>query len=514
MHATALPLARSSIARRRTDFVTRGHSAIVNRSNASFGTWLVAVLFLAAGCGKGAGGLDEDPDGAGGRSASGGSGGTRTTGDTGGGSGTGGAGGSDSTGGAGGGGSAIDGGRNVPDGGRVAFYLGQDTGTLDAFATATLHPSKRPGVRRPDGVTLYTAVLPTTLHPNTAPAGASLYLAGIEGPPADEGNGAVDFDATLARYDALGDEPVGLAVGLYLSDGWANCGNQPLRALIDHGEDDVGSADDPSSVSAQWRKTLDRLIVWLDALERPVFLRIGYEFDGPWNCYNQDFYKAAFRYVKERIDALGAERVATVWQAATYPDDGDPTYDYQVSPAPREHYEAWYPGDDVVDWIGISFFSGARHLDYQWSCVDQSKPWTVPDTTPRVLQDTLADFARDHEKPLIVAESAPQGFDVSALTYSCVAARQDHLPGRVFDDADALYEAFFTDYFAWMRDNADVVRAFSYIDTHWQAQPRWSCAPQAASCPEGYWGDTRLEANTTVLDRFFTELGEPPFSLP
>jgi hypothetical protein len=78
-----------------------------------------------------------------------------------------------------------------------------------------------------------------------------MYLAGIEGPPADEGNGTVDFAATLARYDALSDEPAGLAVGLYLSDAWANCGNQPLRALIDHGEDDIGSASSPSSISAQ-----------------------------------------------------------------------------------------------------------------------------------------------------------------------------------------------------------------------------------------------------------------------
>ncbi len=424
-------------------------------------------------------------------------------------------GGADSSGGSASGGNwTIDGGRNVPDGGRVAFYLGQDTGTLEAFAAATLDAPRRPGTRRPDGVTLYTAILPTTLHPNTAPTGATLYLAGIEGPPADEGNGTVDFDATLTRYDALADEPAGLAVGLYLSDGWANCGNQPLRALIDHGEDDIGSADDPTSISAQWRQALERLILRLDALERPVFLRIGYEFDGPWNCYNQDFYKSAFRYVKERIDALGAARVATVWQAATYPDDGDPIYDYEVSPAPRAHYDDWYPGDDVVDWVGISFFSGSHYLDYQWSCPDPSKPWTVPETTPRLLQDALADFARDHGKPVFVAESAPQGFDMAELTYSCTAARQDHLPEHGFDDGDALYEAYFSDYFAWMRDNADVVRAFSYIDTNWQAQSRWACSPAATACTEGYWGDTRLEANHSVLDRFFAELTEPPFALP
>ncbi len=475
------------------------------------------ALLLATGCGSDE--IKNNPVGNDGSSTGGATGGDTSTAAGGGNASGGSAAGGASSGGSGagpgtGGGSTIDAGRNVPDGGRIAFYLGQDTGTLDDFAANVLDEPRRAGTRRPDGVTLYTAILPTSLHANTAPDGATVYVAGLEGPPADEGNGTVDFGATLARYDALDDEPSGLAVGLYLSDEWAGCFNQPLRALIDNGDDDIGSADDPSSLTAQWRWALDRLVTKLDALERPVFQRIGYEFDGPWNCYNQDFYKAAFRYVKERIDALGADNVATVWQAATYPDDGDPQYDYAVSSAPREHYEDWYPGDDVVDWVGVSFFSGKSYLDYQWSCQDQAKPWTVPESTPRLLQDALADLAREHEKPLFVAESAPQGFDLAALTHSCVAARQDHLAGHAFDDADSAYDAFFSDYLTWMSDNADVVRAFSYINTNWQAQSRWYCAPEAATCAQGYWGDTRLEASTTVLDRFFGELNKAPFVAP
>jgi hypothetical protein len=88
------------------------------------------------------------------------------------------------------------------------------------------------------------------------------------------------------------------------------------------------------------------------------------------------------------------------------------------------------------------------------------------------------------------------------------------MPGHAIDDGDAAYDAFFTDYFAWMRDNADVVRGFSYINTNWQAQSRWFCAPSANTCSQGYWGDTRLEANLSVLDRFFAELTEAPFSVP
>ncbi len=43
-----------------------------------------------------------------------------------------------------------------------------------------------------------------------------------------------------------------------------------------------------------------------------MYLRIGYEFDGPLNCYNTDCRKQAFRVVKQRFGALGAANVATV----------------------------------------------------------------------------------------------------------------------------------------------------------------------------------------------------------
>ena len=113
--------------------------------------------------------------------------------------------------------SAIDDARNVPAGGRVAFYIGQETRTLrelreEVYLASNVLPP-------PDGVTLYTGIGAANLVPNTAPDDATLYVSGIEGPPINNENGEVDFAATLEEYDALG-ETVGLAVGLYLSDGW------------------------------------------------------------------------------------------------------------------------------------------------------------------------------------------------------------------------------------------------------------------------------------------------------
>lgn len=412
--------------------------------------------------------------------------------------------------------------RNLPADGKIAFIIGQESSTLGEFMDSVLDNPEHADFPVPAGITLYTALLPADMHPNTAPDDAALYVSGIEGPPADQSAGNVNFQETLSAYDKKnGGKPVAINVGLYLSDGWDKCQNRPLRAIIDHGDADVGKASDPESMSYQMRYGIDRMIKWFAQQDRPVFLRIGYEFDGPWNCYKQDYYKAAFRYIKERINALGANKVATVWHAATFPDDNDPANHYQLTggggiqdlaQAIQTHYSGWYPGSEYVDWVGISFFSGARYLEYQWSCPDNSKPWTVADLSPRQLQDGMADFARRRDKPLMIAESGPQGMNFAEETWSCVSQRQDHLPGHKLDGS-GIWNAFFEDYFAWIEKNRHVVRIFSYINTNWQSQSRWACAPKSTACREGYWGDHRIQANAEVLARFKSKVQSEPYQV-
>lgn len=59
------------------------------------------------------------------------------------------------------------------------------------------------------------------------------------------------------------------------------------------------------------------LVTGLRALNRPVYLRIGYEFNGPWNGYKPTSYKAAFRRIVQflRADALVGAQTAAVWDA-------------------------------------------------------------------------------------------------------------------------------------------------------------------------------------------------------
>ncbi|WP_254187282.1 RICIN domain-containing protein [Micromonospora sp. WMMB482] len=371
--------------------------------------------------------------------------------------------------------SAAVSGRNLPADGKVRLFMGQDSSTLTDYKRDVLDTD--PTAPRPGGVTLYTNLL---LGGDPPP------LAGFYG-PVNWGSGTVDFPATLAQYpDAA------LAVGLYLSDASTGCNNQPLRAIIGRPDADV------VNLTAGYRQKVDEMVTWLKNTGREVFLRIGYEYDGPWNCYNADYYKEAFRFVKSRIDALGASRVATVWQSAGWPIDehtDHPEWNYVVTAA--NHFDAWYPGDQYVDWVGLSAFYGATYQRYQWSC-------RAPNTSPRALQDRALNFARGHGKPVMIAEAAPQGFTTGAKTSSCIFAKN---PQPI--SATALWDTWYADFFGYVNANTDVIRAVAYINTNWDAQTQWQCNGAPAGqpgCANGYWGDSRIQADPTIRSRFLTEI--------
>lgn len=376
-------------------------------------------------------------------------------------------------------------GRNLPPDGKVLSLMGQDSDTLSAYRTDAVDgPAAAPA---PGGVSLYT---------NLVLGGDPPPLAGMDG-PANWGAGTVDFQRTLAEYPGSA-----VAVGLYLSDTTSGCGNQPLRALIGTDDDDV-NAGNPNLIT-QYRAELDRMVEKMRSWDREVFLRIGYEFDGPWNCYNADFYKEAYRYIKGRIDALGATKVATVWQTAAWPLDehrDHPEWNYIVTdPA---HFDTWYPGDDVVDWVGLSSFYNSGSLNTQWGC-------RAPDTDPAALQERVLDFARAHGKPAMIAEAAPQGYRNGSGSKSCIF---NNAPTPA--SADDIWNEWYAGYFGFVEQNKDVIRAAAYINTDWDSQPQWTCEPGADAggpgCVNGNWGDSRVQADPELLSRFVAQLRQDHF---
>jgi len=142
----------------------------------------------------------------------------------------------------------------------------------------------------------------------------------------------------------------------------------------------------------------DRYIVeWageVAKLKEPLFLRIGHEMNdpyrypwGPQNNTPQDFIDA-WIHIRTVFDAVGATNVIWVWSP-------HPAYGY---------YDAFYPGDSFVDWVGITALNyGAVANWSQW--------WTFGEIFGNYY-DQLAAFS----KPIMISEfgSLAVGGDRSA----------------------------------------------------------------------------------------------------
>lgn len=88
---------------------------------------------------------------------------------------------------------------------------------------------------------------------------------------------------------------------------------------------------------------LRELAEGLAATNVPIFIRFASEMNGPWVKYhgNPKLYKEKFRLVSQTMKKY-APNVAMVWCPYTTPSS-------QIKP--------YYPGDDVVDWVGVNMYS-------------------------------------------------------------------------------------------------------------------------------------------------------------
>lgn len=99
--------------------------------------------------------------------------------------------------------------------------------------------------------------------------------------------------------------------------------------------------------------------------------------------------------------------------------------------------------------------------------------------------------------------SAPQGYDLANGIYSA--------DGRSFTSktADQIRGAWFAPLHSFVAANADLIRGVSHIDADWNAQPMWS-APH----DNGSFGDSRVQADPTILASWRTALADPRWANP
>jgi hypothetical protein len=388
----------------------------------------------------------------------------------------------------------LAGARLLPAGRRVQFVLGQDGGTLRAFRSAVIDQDRQFPV--PSGVSLFTSI-------NGATPLNGLWSS------VDYGVGPTQFEDVLSSYGGV------LTIGLELID---------YSQKLDTADRNLSSkaiAGDPSVPAAtvrSYRRWVDELVRYARSTGRPVYLKIGYEFDGHWNQYDPASYRGAFRYVAGRIRELGARNVATVWQSAAWgaqiPQDKTlPYQSYESALAVSEgraarFWDQWYPGDDAVDWLGISQFATENYAKSQWACPRTRDQEVVP---PRSVQNAFLEYARAHRKPVMIAESAPQGYDLGKLTAACIFAEGQPWVNSEPVTARQVWDEWFRPTFAYIRDNQDIIRSVTYINTNWNSQDVWKCTGPT-TCGSGYWGDTRLEANPTILALVKRELRSPRYT--
>ncbi len=163
-----------------------------------------------------------------------------------------------------------------------------------------------------------------------------------------------------------------------------------------------------------------------------VLLRFAHEMNGSWYRWGQqpDAYVAAFRLVADAIHT-NAPGTAMLWApnyGAGYPFFGGayeslpdaPDHDVLdtngngILDAEDDPYDPYYPGDDAVDWVGLSL--------YHWG---NAYPWgenEMPEDGKFVAQltgtysglngdesstpDFYAVYVEQHDKPLAIVETA------------------------------------------------------------------------------------------------------------
>jgi hypothetical protein len=220
-----------------------------------------------------------------------------------------------------------------------------------------------------------------------------------------------------------------------------------------------------------------------------VFLRVGYEFDNPWFGYSDSpstYQKAFQRLVLDCETQLSEirchEKMAFVWHS-------------WAAPRVIESLDEFYPGDDYVDWIGISVFQQL----YPWANERSHQNGENEGTSGNFAGGDLhhvvevIKFAKSHEKPIMIAESAPFGGRHIAST--------DVARGFVNNTSvnertgDILWDL-------WFQKTIDLIDEFdismwSYINCDWDSQPMWH---------DIGFGDTRLSSSKLVMNNWWKQV--------
>ena len=255
-------------------------------------------------------------------------------------------------------------GKFIPPDGKVLLMVGQDKDTIDDYVKSVKHV--------PAGVMLYTSIQ---------------NMDGLLEEGKDYGSGVAHGQYLLEQYPYSV-----IQIGLYMVDGLED------------------------TIAGKYDRNIEKLGKWIKQAARPVYLRIGYEFDLPANRYDPEHYQQAFRYIVDKLRKQGVDNVAFIWHTYSRINPGQSTM-------------AWYPGDDYVDWFALSFFDAYNQAN----------------------MIRFSRLAQHHQKPLMIAEATPYGLGTPL--------------------GERSWNRWFRKFFSFIED--EDVKAACYINSDWDSQPMW-----------------------------------------
>lgn len=316
-----------------------------------------------------------------------------------------------------------------PPTGKVIVFAGQDNESIGGLAPYTDGYTDHFPI--PGGVTLYTGI-----GSNDGSFGGK-NKSGLQGvyETIDAGNGPSNMSLLM---DAGKFKNSALAIGLSLV-------NNEERVAVGELDGNI--------------KKLGDFLISLG--KRPVFLRIGYEFDGhPWNHYDKEAWLTAYKRIKDLLDAQGVTNTAYVWQSVGFVSDP-----YELA--------TWYPGDEYVDWCGFSFFDRWREVE-------------------------MIEFARKKGKPVFIAESSAT---ISSPTSKFDGKTKETILSNPQQAAEA-WEKWFIPYFSMIENNLDVIKAIHYINCNWKVRPMWFENPTFQDV------DARLQESPMIKEKWMKKMND------
>ena len=301
----------------------------------------------------------------------------------------------------------------------------------------------------------YNVTYSAQLSAATQPASELLFIAIGDTP---RGWDRQKFAAGLAAIDARGRIPlIDISLG----------GLKKTTAEIAQLADPLYGIDHEIANGTKYDSRLQDVADALKAFRKPVMMRIGGEFSGSWNGYHPYEYPKAFRKIVGMVRAAGADNVAFVWCYEPAASD-----DFDAKNATGAY--KWFPGADVVDWFSIDLFATA---DLSGATTERG----VLTQYGRTLK--FLNMAVSQHKPVVIAESSPQQYDITKAA-----------------DAQTAWNAWFTPYFALITARSEI-EWFTYISYDWGLA--------SISSAQG-WKNNDL-ASSSLLASYKTEIGSTKY---